>query len=113
MKLLTKPIEKKLIDNWNKNKDDKGIDFKPVVKFFTPDAGATWLITEYCKDDDVFFGLCDLGLGSPELGYVSYTELKELRGGLNLPVERDMYFKADKTISEYATEANKTSRITA
>jgi hypothetical protein len=33
----------------------------PVVKQFTPDAGATWLLTEIDPDDhDVATGLCDL-----------------------------------------------------
>src|SRR3546814_21033640 len=60
----------------------------PVVKFFTPDAGATWLLTELDPDHpDIAFGLCDLGLGAPELGCVSVTELQrsdELRGGPEL-----------------------------
>jgi hypothetical protein len=39
-------------------------DPPPVVKLFTPDAGATWLLTELDPDDpDIAFGLCDLGLG--------------------------------------------------
>ena len=45
-------------------------DFVPVVKLFTPDPGAIWLLTELDPDDaDTAFGLCDLGLGCPELGY--------------------------------------------
>src|SRR3546814_15694878 len=52
----------------------------PVVKFFTPDAGATWLLTELDPDHpDIAFGLCDLGLGAPELGCVSGTELQSIR----------------------------------
>jgi Protein of unknown function (DUF2958) len=35
------------------------IDFKPVVKLFTPDARCTWLLTELGLDD-IAFGLCDL-----------------------------------------------------
>jgi hypothetical protein len=36
----------------------EGIDPRPVVKFFTPDAGATWLITEADPaDTDYLFGL--------------------------------------------------------
>ena len=42
-----------------------GGDHAPVVKLFTPDAQATWLITEVDPDDpDRLFGLCDLGLAS-------------------------------------------------
>ena len=51
-------------------------DYPPVVKLFTPDANATWLISEVDPDDpDRLFGLCDLGLGYPELGYVSLAEI--------------------------------------
>ena len=42
------------------------------------------------------FGLCDLGLGYPELGHVRLTELVEVRGALRLPVERDLYFRPTK-----------------
>lgn len=91
---------------------DTSIDFRPVVKLFTPDAGCTWLLTELDPEDsDVAFGLCDLGLGYPELGYVSLTELATVRGRLGLPVERDRYFVAKKTLTEYAAEARTNCRI--
>ena len=52
----------------------------PVVKLFTPNAGATWLQCEIDREgDDRAFGLCDLGQGFPELGYVSLTETGGLR----------------------------------
>src|SRR3546814_20959317 len=42
----------------------------PVVQFFTPDAWATWLLTELDPDHpDIAFGLCALGLGAPDRGY--------------------------------------------
>lgn len=87
-------------------------DFPPVVKLFTPDANATWLISEVDPDDaDRLFGLCDLGLGCPELGYVSLAELSALRGPLGLPVERDASFVAEKPLSSYADEARIKGRI--
>lgn len=89
-------------------------DHPPVVKLFTPDGAAIWLISEVDPDDpDRLFGLCDLGLGFPELGYVSLTEITELRGKLGLPVERDRHFVADKPMSAYAAEARVAGRITA
>jgi hypothetical protein len=92
--------------------DDR--DPPPVAKLFTPDAAATWLISEVDPDDpDRLFGLCDLGLGYPELGYVSLAELLELRGPLGLPVERDLHFVADKPLSAYAEKARKQGRIVA
>jgi Protein of unknown function (DUF2958) len=91
-----------------------GIDHRPVVKLFMPDGAATWLLTECDPDDpDRLFGLCDLGLGFPELGYVSLTEITQLRGKLGLPVERDLHFAADRPLSAYATEARAAGRITA
>ncbi|MCK1412471.1 MULTISPECIES: DUF2958 domain-containing protein [unclassified Bradyrhizobium] len=89
-------------------------DHFPVVKLFTPDAGATWLISEADPDEvDRFFALCDLGLGHPELGWVSLAEIKAVRGGLGLPVERELHFIADKPISAYAAEARAYGRIVA
>jgi hypothetical protein len=62
-------------------------------------------------DHELAFGLCDLGLGCPELGYVSLTELRTVRGKLGLPIERDEHFGADKTLSAYADEARQRGRI--
>ncbi|WP_439395565.1 DUF2958 domain-containing protein [Bradyrhizobium sp. PMVTL-01] len=91
-----------------------GGDHMPVAKLFTPDAQATWLITEVDPDDpDRLFGLCDLGLGCPELGYVSLAELSELRGPLGLPIERDAYFIPEKPLSAYAEDARSLGRIVA
>ena len=83
------------------------IDFPPVVKLFTPDGGATWLLTEINPDEpDIAFGLCDLGMGCPELGYVSLAEITALRGKLGLSVERDLHFVTDRLFSDYAAEAS-------
>jgi hypothetical protein len=46
-----------------------------------------WYLMEYDSEDNLAFGLCDLGMGYPELGYVSLDELAE--GGF---VQRDNYF---------------------
>ena len=92
--------------------DDR--DGPPIVKLFTPDGAATWLISEVDPDDpDRLFGLCDLGLGFPELGYVSLAEISVVRGRLGLPVERDLHFVADKPLSAYAEEARRQGRIVA
>jgi hypothetical protein len=86
--------------------EDAEPDFLPVVKLFTPDAGCTWLLTANDPDDeDIAFRLCDLGVGYPELGTVSLSELAALRSRLVLPVERDLHFVATKTLAAYADEA--------
>lgn len=115
MKLLTKPILEKLIKNFEANKErrENTIDFKPVVKFFGG-SSATWLISEYDQENDEFFGLCDPGLGFPELGYVSKAELFSVKfPPFGLGVERDRHFKADKTLNEYTEIAKIKRRIIA
>lgn len=115
-KLLTKANIERLLANGraSRNAQSKGEpepDHLPVVKLFTPDAGATWILTEMDEDGDTLFGLCDLGLGSPELGYVSLKEIQSVRGRLRLPVERDLYFTATAPISNYADKAMAAGRI--
>lgn len=109
MKLLTKAIETKLREN-GRNRDQ---DHEPALKLFNPFGAATWLITELDEDGDTMFGLCDLGMGSPELGYVSLSEIRSVRGPLGLGIERDLHFKANKPISVYADEARSEGRIVA
>ena len=112
MKLLTAEIRERLLRNGRvrlqfQMDEESEPDFLPVVKFFTPDAGCTWLITELDpEDNDIAFGLCDLGVGSPELGYVSLSELASVCGRLGLPIERERHFTATKTLSAYADEAD-------
>jgi hypothetical protein len=47
----------------------RAIDPLPVVRLFTPDAHATWLLAALDPaDGDTAWGLIDLGIGMPELG---------------------------------------------
>jgi hypothetical protein len=86
-------------------------DYPPALKLFGGSA-CTWLITEYNPESRIFFGLCDLGLGMPELGYVSRDEIMAIRfPPFGLPIERDRSFKTETLISEYAAQARKLGRI--
>ena len=112
MKLFTEAQRRELIANGERSAAGEQTDPRPVVKLFTPDAGATWLLSELDPSDpERAFGLCDLGLGFPELGYVSLAELAAVRGRLGLPVERDLHFAADRPLSAYAAEAERHGRI--
>ena len=111
-KLITDEQHAQLLANGRRSIEDDGFDPHPVVKLFTPNAAASWLLTEIDPDEqDRAFGLCDLGQGFPEPGYVSLKELANLRGRWGLLVERDLYFKAGKPISAYAREARLAGRI--
>ena len=113
-KLLSDEVFSQLLMNGHATAGGDEIDPAPVVKLFTPDAGATWLLTEVDPDDeDRAFGLCDLGLGCPELGWVRLSELEALRGKLGLPVEVDLHFKATACLSTYANKARRERRIVA
>lgn len=126
MMLLTKENERQLRKNGDINRKHREIDgntedFKPVVKFFNPVGAATWLISEISDEgedmegnhDLILFGLCDLGMDSPELGTVSLNELKSVELKFGLGIERDRWFTATKTLTEYADEARAKGRITA
>ena len=113
--LLTAEQRALMLANGQRSAD--GIDNSdclPVVKLFTPDGACTWLLTELDPDDpDIAFGLCDLGMGFPELGCVRLSEIEEVRGQLGLPIERDRHFQPDRSIAAYAVEAYRVGHIQA
>ncbi|WVT73980.1 DUF2958 domain-containing protein [Sinorhizobium chiapasense] len=108
MELLTPELRKQLV--LNNTGTNRGFDHFPVVKFFLPGTGATWLFTEL-EDDDRLFGLCDLGLGEPELGYASLEEIQSVRSRLGLAVERDLHWTATAPLSVYNAAARAAGRI--
>jgi hypothetical protein len=115
MKLLTKPILQKLLDNGRKQALVRGTerehDFVPVAKLFCPVGAATWLLTKINPDDpDIAFGLCDLGVGCPELGSVSLAELRSIRV-MGVGIERDLHWNARGALSAYADAANAAGHI--
>lgn len=110
--LITDELYARLLANGARSAAGEDIDPRPIVKLFTPDASATWLLTEADPaDPDRLFGLCDLGLGEPELGYVSLAEIRSVRGRLRLPVERDLHFRAEHPLSWYTQRARQSGRI--
>ena len=119
MKLFTQDQKRRLMENGKKNaahvaRDGNTEDAFPVVKLFCPWRGATWLLTEIDPElPTIAFGLCDLGMGEPEIGNVSLAEIAALHGPMGLRIERDLHFKADKTLQAYADEARRVGRIVA
>lgn len=106
--LLTPELRKKLLDN---NAFAREQDHIPVVKWFAPWGSATWIITEMEQDGDTCFGLCDLGMGEPELGYVSLRELSSAVGPHGLKIERDEHFRPTKPLSEYTAASRRERRV--
>jgi hypothetical protein len=125
--MILESQREEMLANWERGCElaaedrDGEHDPRPVVKLFNPVGAATWLLTELVADSlgddgepDTAFGLCDLGQGMPELGYVSLSELRDLKlfGGA-MYIERDIHFTATKTLSEYAADARAKGRIEA
>ena len=109
MQLLTDDLRAQLINNGAIPDDDHA----PVVKFFNPTGAATWLISEAMPEEpDILFGLCDLGMGEPELGSVRLSELEAVKVAFGLGIERDLHFVARCPLSVYAAAARTQGAIT-
>ena len=115
--LLTRAIRRKLEANYAAAQSDK-TDLRPVVKFFHAYGAATWLIQDIDPDGRMY-GLCDLGMGYPELGYVDLQEMEDLRATINgrkfafQAIERDTSWTPEKSTLEYAQDARDAGRMTA
>jgi hypothetical protein len=92
MILLTKEIKKALPPLYST--EDTPLDEKKIiVRFFNPMGNQSWEIAEGSEQEDgdwLLFGLCDLGFGMAEWGYVMLSELQSVRAGLGLRIERDI-----------------------
>jgi len=110
MELLPEKIKKKLTENGQLENRDK--DHAPVVKLFLPGTACTWLLSELdYNDPDIAFGLCDLGMGFPELGSVRISELMSVKAGGIFGIERDTSFEAIYPMSVYSYAANAADMI--
>jgi hypothetical protein len=89
MKLITEELNRLLQAN------DHSTVQHPVCKFFNPCGAATWLIfaREKGEDDDILWGLGDLGFGCVEWGTISLSELESVRLPMGLKIERDLHWK--------------------
>lgn len=115
MILVTPEIRAQLIANCEARHDAKRQNRRepdpiPVVRFFNPVGSATWLATEI-DDDNILFGLADLGFGCPELGSFSLDELETVQLPLGLRIERDLAFKGRFPLSVYAAVARAAGSI--
>lgn len=76
--------------------DGKGDKAKVSLVVKIPYTGFVWLLTEYSKEEDLFFGYACLNdIEMAELGYISKQELEDLGKQYPLVIE-----KVDMTLSE-------------
>ena len=70
--------------------EELGLEAVAQVKYFAPDSSWTWYATEF-DGEDTYFGLV-AGI-VVELGYFSLQDLRDIRGPLGMPIERDLYYQ--------------------
>jgi hypothetical protein len=100
--LITADERAQLLANGEARAAGRSIDPLPVVRLFTPDAHATWLLAALDPaDGDTAWGLIDLDIGMPELGAVKLSDLAGIVGPHQEPIRRDLYFRASRPLSEY------------
>lgn len=100
--LTTADQHAQLLANGEARAAGRSIDPPPVVRLFTPDAHATWLLAALDPaDSDTAWGLIDLGIGMPELGTVKLSDLAGIVGPRQKPVLSDQHFHASRPLSEY------------
>lgn len=110
--LITDEQRAQLLANGQARAAGQDIDPLPVVRLFTPDAHATWLLASLDPvDGDTAAGLIDLGLGMPDLGTVQLSALASIVGPRKQPVMRDRYFQAVRPLSEYVRLAQDNGSI--
>jgi hypothetical protein len=86
-------------------------DHEPVAKIVIPDMGIAYLFTRL-DDTGTAYGLCDVGLGAPELGYIDLHKLQAITDRYSLSVEQDRHFRPKYPLSVYARAAMKAGAIT-
>lgn len=111
MTFLTDEQRSQMLSNGVSRARGDTIDPLPVVKLYTLDAGAVWLLTELDADGDRTYGLCDAGTGSPELGHVSLSALEGIRGPQGMRIVADPHFNARQPLSGYLADAQRDGSI--
>ena len=110
--LMTEDERKQLLEHGRVRAAGRAIAPLPVVRVFTPDAHATWLLVSLDPaDGDTAHGLIDLGISMPELGEIKLSDLASIVGPSKQPVMRDRYFRAVRPLSEYLRLAQENGSI--
>lgn len=111
--LITADERTRLLSNGQARAAGQDTDPLPVVRLFTPDAHATWLLASLDPaDGDTAHGLIDLGVGMPALGTVKLSDLAAIVGPRQQPVMRDRFFQPVRRLSEYLRLAEDNGSIT-
>lgn len=114
MDLFTEEEREQLLDNGRRSAAGEDIDPVPPVLLAMSDSRARWLITEIDPEQpDMAYGLVDLGIGLPECGSVSLSELAAMTGPARMPVGRSRSYRPspDLPLSRLDRMASEVGRI--
>jgi hypothetical protein len=104
MKLLRREHERRLLAQGRRNAArERTEDFKPIVKTVLS-MGWGNLASVRTRSRGSRPRFWPMLMGFPELGRVRLSELAALRGPGGLRIERDRWFRPDKTLSAYARD---------
>lgn len=105
MQLYTESQKKQLNKNWEIETRTGNMQ-KAVIKLFNPSGIGTWYVTSMTEDETIAFGVCSIQ--EVEIGSIDMTQLKRIKiPPLNLPIERDIHFEANKYTPEECIEMEK------
>lgn len=112
MKLFTDQQYQQLLKNGAPENRDK--NHIPVVHLYLQCTSCEWLISEIDPEEPhIAFGLCDLGKGFPELGYVDLEELQSVKvPPFDFTVANNHLFEGKYPMSVYAAAARHKNAIT-
>jgi hypothetical protein len=112
--MIPDEIKKRMTENALEVQEGIASDHAPVLKLHTHYGKGIWLLSELDPENNIAFGICDLGQGNPELSYVSIDQLASLRHArlkVSL-IEADRLFVAKYPMSVYLHAAKSNKRIT-
>ncbi|GAA4457896.1 DUF2958 domain-containing protein [Rurimicrobium arvi] len=111
MHLFTEQQQQQL--SFNGAPENRDNDHTPVVRLFVANTSMVWLLNELDPErPSEAFGLCDLGMGFPELGYLDLEGVSEVCSRNQFSLERDLHFNGKYPMSVYAEAARQQQRIT-
>lgn len=84
-------------------------EMKALVKIFDPSSPWTWFVCAYEPESERAYGYVYSGLTPDfnEFGFFSVRELSELKGGMGLPMERDIHWDPDTPISKVIADGGR------
>lgn len=86
-------------------------DYAPVCRLFIENTNFICLLSEMDSDEDTVFGYFDHGMGFPELGYGSMSEMEDAAQSLGRELSSDPTFKGQWPMSVYTLYGRRADRI--